>query len=184
MMNDNQCHSDREKETPRTVFLKHTLKWIINNNNNSWQAASSVFLFHGKTQRLKLKKVERQRQHNDVRMLGIGDRTRRKSINRKLMIFFFANVVFFSQLCCVIRTRETMSNLCKEYGTGKNTFNHKNEFVEMMLFNCVYEVKEMDEKSISSSSASFSSPTGCKFYWFYFHLYYAVKTSLPYRGWA
>lgn len=82
-----------ERNTENRLFwsIHVELKWIINNNNNSWQAASNAqdvfFLFYGEIQRLKLKKVERQRQQSDERMRGNSDRTRRKSINRELMIF-------------------------------------------------------------------------------------------------
>lgn len=85
MMNDNQCHSDgaREKEREKNENVasrSYTLKWIINNNNNSWQADLRLYIFHGK-------KAENWRRLNvnvDKRM----ERRRKKSINRELIIFF------------------------------------------------------------------------------------------------
>lgn len=127
---------------------------------SSEQRSRCVLSFsRGDFKRLKLKKVERQRQQSDERMRGNSDRTRRKLINRKLMIFLLRKsflFCLFSRNFVVSSEPEKRCRTWVKMNEVKNTFNHlnkecENEFVEMMLFNCVCELKEMDEKSIPVS---------------------------------
>lgn len=79
----------QEKERTKSVSPKHSLKWIIN-NNDSWPS-SPVFTGKGRK--------------DD--WTSTDDRRRReKSINRKLIFLLVFAICFFAQQCCVISEEE------------------------------------------------------------------------------
>lgn len=202
MMNDNQCHSDKRKNerTNAVVFVEaYTLKWIINNNNNSWLQCSFLFcssflsfvFFTGKDRNWR--RLNRQRQQ---RMRSEWKTWRRKSIHRKLIIFIFAFCCANRQ-CCVIRIFYTsILNFIAKQRT-KTSFSRNAVLFNYLFFRLVFisrrllliirnrlKETEMDKKLISLTSFLCCFIHAQLDVESIFEFYYAVKTEFLLQRWG